>query len=278
MSRTNVSLGICLAALAIAVGGVAVGAPGDDGTIDACYEPQSGNIRIIQESGMCEAGTEEPLSWNVTGPQGPPGAPGKGLEDPGPPPALDPSTKRLPARQRNAYRLRLRRGARRGVPVATPVPVGSGGVRLLTANVHYDGALIGPSGGPDSAVRTSFNFLPLTYGPGNRQAGRLIDIYFNAPVINCVPFVSEYLSYDLNDDFEYGGVTVMRVGTRFGHDSISADAASRRVVVFATGHYEEQRRIKIYPFTLLLVCDPRNSPVGRVPVANPVGEGGALVR
>ncbi len=80
-----------LTALVLSASGLAVASiPSADGTIQACYDNQSGALRVIDTSaavgGKCAAG-QTPLSWNQTGPpgpqgssgtQGPPGAAGAG--------------------------------------------------------------------------------------------------------------------------------------------------------------------------------------------------------
>jgi len=68
-------------------GGVALATiPGPGGVIHGCYAKFSGAVRVI-DTGQCKS-TENPLSWNQTGPQGPMGPQGpKGLQgakgDPG---------------------------------------------------------------------------------------------------------------------------------------------------------------------------------------------------
>jgi hypothetical protein len=63
---------------AMAAGGVAAAHGGDDDQIHACVKvggKGAGNIRITDPDDTCGAG-EEPLDWNITGPQGPAGPQG----------------------------------------------------------------------------------------------------------------------------------------------------------------------------------------------------------
>jgi hypothetical protein len=64
------------AALVIALGGVAFAAiPDSNGTIHACYQKNSGNLRVVDSSHDCRP-SERALSWNQRGPQGATGAAG----------------------------------------------------------------------------------------------------------------------------------------------------------------------------------------------------------
>jgi hypothetical protein len=56
-----------LAALAVAVGGVAYAAiPDSGGTIHACYQKSNGNLRVVESSARCRNG-ESPLAWSQGG-------------------------------------------------------------------------------------------------------------------------------------------------------------------------------------------------------------------
>jgi len=57
--------------------GVATGAiPGSDGKISACYGRVGGLMRVIdvEKGERCSSTLERPLSWNMKGEPGPPGA------------------------------------------------------------------------------------------------------------------------------------------------------------------------------------------------------------
>jgi hypothetical protein len=61
--------------------------PGGDGVIHGCYKKNGGTLRVIDAATeSCDARNEMPLSWNQTGPQGPPG-PGPSFTDDRPTPA-----------------------------------------------------------------------------------------------------------------------------------------------------------------------------------------------
>jgi len=60
------------AALAVALGGVALAAPGGQGKISACVSHRGGGL---YRAGKCAKGDRR-LSWNVTGPAGEPGPAG----------------------------------------------------------------------------------------------------------------------------------------------------------------------------------------------------------
>lgn len=56
------------------VGGVALGSiPGPDGTISGCYSKATGALRVINAPTQTCSKSQTPISWNQTGPQGPPG-------------------------------------------------------------------------------------------------------------------------------------------------------------------------------------------------------------
>jgi hypothetical protein len=60
-------------ALALVTGGVAVAGLRDGGdVIRGCYHERSGNLRIVSDADDCRR-SEEAISWNRRGPQGPPG-------------------------------------------------------------------------------------------------------------------------------------------------------------------------------------------------------------
>ena len=72
---------VCTTVALVAGGvGIAAGAiPTSSGKIDGCALKLTGSVRVIdKEAGQsCLARLETPLSWNATGPQGPPGAKGE---------------------------------------------------------------------------------------------------------------------------------------------------------------------------------------------------------
>jgi hypothetical protein len=71
--RPSPAMAVALAALALALGGVAFAAiPDSTGTIHACYQKRNGNLRVV-ESDECRAG-EWSLSWSQSGPGGGTGA------------------------------------------------------------------------------------------------------------------------------------------------------------------------------------------------------------
>ena len=63
----------------MALGGIAVGAPGQGGTIKGCYNDR-GNLRVVDAGEACE-GAETALTWSQTGPPGPRGPAGEPLPD-----------------------------------------------------------------------------------------------------------------------------------------------------------------------------------------------------
>ena len=76
---TGIAAGVAVLALG---GGVALATiPGAGGVIHACYGKLGGAVRVV-DTATCRA-TENPLTWNQTGPQGPMGPQGpKGAEGP----------------------------------------------------------------------------------------------------------------------------------------------------------------------------------------------------
>jgi len=67
-------MAVAIAALAVAVGGVAFAAlPGEEGEISACYHKQSGALRVVESADACRS-SEQAIAWNQRGPQGPQGA------------------------------------------------------------------------------------------------------------------------------------------------------------------------------------------------------------
>src|SRR5207253_1659289 len=71
--RPSPATGIALAALIVALGGVAFAAiPDSNGTIHGCFQKNSGGLRVVQSSGDCRD-SEQALDWNQQGPKGPPG-------------------------------------------------------------------------------------------------------------------------------------------------------------------------------------------------------------
>jgi hypothetical protein len=72
--RPSPGLIVALIALAVAIGGVAVAAPGGGGTIQGCFN-ERGALRVVDTGAACEAG-ETALTWNQQGPPGPRGSDG----------------------------------------------------------------------------------------------------------------------------------------------------------------------------------------------------------
>jgi hypothetical protein len=71
MLRPIILITIAAAALALA-GGVAYAIiPDSQGVIHACYKTENGQLRVVDGDGCTPS--ETPLSWNQTGPPGPPG-------------------------------------------------------------------------------------------------------------------------------------------------------------------------------------------------------------
>src|ERR671934_1247794 len=72
-SRAGRLLLVCAGILAVA-GGVAYATiPDSNGVISGCYSKTSGSLRVIDSSTQSCASTENPISWNHTGPTGPAG-------------------------------------------------------------------------------------------------------------------------------------------------------------------------------------------------------------
>jgi hypothetical protein len=68
---------VALAALAVAIGGVAYATiPDSGGTVHACYQKNGGGLRVVESSDGCRP-SEASLDWSQRGPQGSPGAGGK---------------------------------------------------------------------------------------------------------------------------------------------------------------------------------------------------------
>lgn len=66
-------MAVAIAALAVALGGAAFAAlPGSNGAIHACYQRNSGDLRIVDAADACRNG-ETAIAWNQRGPQGLPG-------------------------------------------------------------------------------------------------------------------------------------------------------------------------------------------------------------
>jgi hypothetical protein len=82
----------CVAALASTAGALATGhfpgIVGEDGTVEACYQKQTGELRAVSDVGECRP-SERPLEWNVQGSPGPQGERGPQGE---PGPAGEPGT------------------------------------------------------------------------------------------------------------------------------------------------------------------------------------------
>jgi hypothetical protein len=74
-------LGVACAAALASTAGVALatghlpGIMGEDGTVDACYQKQNGQLRAVGDVEECRP-SEGALEWNVQGPPGPQGEPG----------------------------------------------------------------------------------------------------------------------------------------------------------------------------------------------------------
>jgi hypothetical protein len=74
-------LGVACAAALASTAGVALatghlpGIVGEDGTVEACYQKQNGDLRAVGDVGECRP-SERPLEWNVQGLPGPQGEPG----------------------------------------------------------------------------------------------------------------------------------------------------------------------------------------------------------
>src|SRR5262249_14616117 len=71
---TLVSLLLCFCAVGV-MAIVNAYAPPPPGTIQACYNDTNGNLRLVSSPGDCR-NHETAISWDITGPAGPPGPPG----------------------------------------------------------------------------------------------------------------------------------------------------------------------------------------------------------
>jgi len=81
LSRRSVIAGISVIACAVLVP-IAMRAANSPTTLEACVNPGNGMMRLVDSSTACH-NNETRVTWNIEGPQGPPGDPGpKG--DPGP--------------------------------------------------------------------------------------------------------------------------------------------------------------------------------------------------
>jgi len=72
ITKKHLMIGLVLVLALIAAQGVT--AQGDE-VIYGCYHEKNGKLRIVETSEDCKR-KEIPVWWNVTGPEGPPGAPG----------------------------------------------------------------------------------------------------------------------------------------------------------------------------------------------------------
>jgi hypothetical protein len=86
--RRGIIVVVAAAAIALGVGVAKATIPDAVGTINGCYAIDGGTLRVIDtgSGATCDAGSEVPLDWNVTGaqgtvgpvgPQGPQGFPGQ---------------------------------------------------------------------------------------------------------------------------------------------------------------------------------------------------------
>jgi len=74
VTRRSVALLAGIVTLVTAAGFAYATIPGSDGVISACRDTKTGALRAIDaEAGETCSGKEAPLTWNQTGPQGPPG-------------------------------------------------------------------------------------------------------------------------------------------------------------------------------------------------------------
>ena len=73
MIKSRTALVLSLAAAALGLGGLAYASIGSDtGVIVACYQNDSGQLRVVTPTGKdCNANSETALSWNQQGPPGP---------------------------------------------------------------------------------------------------------------------------------------------------------------------------------------------------------------
>jgi hypothetical protein len=68
MHRPSPATAIALAALFVALGGVAFAAiPDSNGTIHGCFKNENGNLRVVDSSAGCRA-SETSIQWNQQGP------------------------------------------------------------------------------------------------------------------------------------------------------------------------------------------------------------------
>ena len=83
---TYANVAATLALILAASGGVAAaagGIPGAGGTVQACYQKETGALRAVSDNTQCKP-SEGPLAWNQQGPKGDPGP--KAIQArPGPP-------------------------------------------------------------------------------------------------------------------------------------------------------------------------------------------------
>jgi hypothetical protein len=74
VTRRSVALLAGIVTLVTAAGLAYATIPGSDGVISACRDTKTGALRAIDaEAGQTCSSKEAPLTWNQTGPQGPPG-------------------------------------------------------------------------------------------------------------------------------------------------------------------------------------------------------------
>jgi hypothetical protein len=72
--RPSPAMVVALAALVVAVGGVAFATiPDSSGTIHGCFQKANGNLRVVESATDCRS-SEIAISWNSQGPPGSPGA------------------------------------------------------------------------------------------------------------------------------------------------------------------------------------------------------------
>src|SRR2546423_13213818 len=81
------ALGFTTLAAVVAAGAVAFADVPDGGTVHACYDKDSGRVRIVDNSGCGDS--ERKISWSARGPEGPrgeagPAGAGGGRGRPGP--------------------------------------------------------------------------------------------------------------------------------------------------------------------------------------------------
>jgi hypothetical protein len=72
--RPSPATAIALAALAVALGGVAYATiPDSNGTIHGCYQKNDGALRVVDSTAGCRS-SEQAIDWNQQGTPGPPGS------------------------------------------------------------------------------------------------------------------------------------------------------------------------------------------------------------